>query len=199
MTDWQYCCCILFYFFLNWEFCWTLTFFATSNKLLLYYTVLKIPCCDAWSVSILKLVWNLRDWVTESKVWLHLIYLSVTACLWFTVCATISVHWWQSLCVINMIDQKPFQNAELYLLNRFASITVFLCLIEYRTDIFILFSFIRTERGTYYALHLGGTNFRVLRVQLNGQPSSDFEHEVERQPIPQHVMTSTSEVTWSRL
>ncbi|KHN25630.1 Hexokinase-3 [Glycine soja] len=50
-----------------------------------------------------------------------------------------------------------------------------------------------TERGTYYALHLGGTNFRVLRVQLNGQPSSDFEHEVERQPIPQHVMTSTSE------
>ncbi|KAG4987419.1 hypothetical protein JHK85_030402 [Glycine max] len=52
----------------------------------------------------------------------------------------------------------------------------------------------RTERGTYYALHLGGTNFRVLRVQLNGQPSSDFEHEVERQPIPQHVMTSTSEV-----
>ncbi|QCD91731.1 hexokinase-3-like [Vigna unguiculata] len=50
-----------------------------------------------------------------------------------------------------------------------------------------------TERGTYYALHLGGTNFRVLRVQLSGQPTSDLEHEVERQPIPQNVMTSTSE------
>lgn len=50
-----------------------------------------------------------------------------------------------------------------------------------------------TERGTYYALHLGGTNFRVLRVQLSGQPSSDLEHEVERQPIPEHLMTSTSE------
>ncbi|RDY03982.1 Hexokinase-3, partial [Mucuna pruriens] len=51
-----------------------------------------------------------------------------------------------------------------------------------------------TERGTYYALHLGGTNFRVLRVQLDGQRlSSDLEHEVERKPIPQHVMTSTSE------
>ncbi|TKY71050.1 Hexokinase-3 protein [Spatholobus suberectus] len=50
-----------------------------------------------------------------------------------------------------------------------------------------------TERGTYYALHLGGTNFRVLRVQLSGQPSSDLEHEVERQPIPLDVMTSTSE------
>ncbi|KAK7366664.1 hypothetical protein VNO80_08660 [Phaseolus coccineus] len=50
-----------------------------------------------------------------------------------------------------------------------------------------------TERGTYYALHLGGTNFRVLRVQLSGQPTSDLEHEVERQPIPYNVMTSTSE------
>nr|KYP52642.1 Hexokinase-3 [Cajanus cajan] len=52
-----------------------------------------------------------------------------------------------------------------------------------------------TERGTYYALHLGGTNFRVLRVQLSGQPSSDLEHEVEveRQPIPEDVMTSTTE------
>ncbi|XP_061374117.1 hexokinase-3-like isoform X1 [Gastrolobium bilobum] len=50
-----------------------------------------------------------------------------------------------------------------------------------------------TERGTYYALHLGGTNFRVSRVHLSGQPSSVFEHEVERQPIPLHLMTSTSE------
>ncbi|XLR22716.1 hypothetical protein HN51_068963 [Arachis hypogaea] len=50
-----------------------------------------------------------------------------------------------------------------------------------------------TERGTYYALHLGGTNFRVLRVHLNGQRSSVLEHDVERQPIPEHLMTSTSE------
>ncbi|KAE9612861.1 putative hexokinase [Lupinus albus] len=50
-----------------------------------------------------------------------------------------------------------------------------------------------TERGTYYALHLGGTNFRVLRVHLDGQRSSISEHEVERQPIPPHLMTSTSE------
>lgn len=56
-------------------------------------------------------------------------------------------------------------------------------------------SFIRTERGTYYALDLGGTNFRVLRVHLGGQRPSVLEHEVERQPIPQHLMTSTSEVT----
>lgn len=49
-----------------------------------------------------------------------------------------------------------------------------------------------TEKGTYYALDLGGTNFRVLRVHLHGQQSSVLEHEVERQPIPQHLMTSTS-------
>ncbi|KHN05494.1 Hexokinase-3 [Glycine soja] len=50
-----------------------------------------------------------------------------------------------------------------------------------------------TEKGTYYALDLGGTNFRVLRVHLHGQQSSVLEHEVERQPIPQNLMTSTSE------
>ncbi|XP_045814528.1 hexokinase-3-like [Trifolium pratense] len=50
-----------------------------------------------------------------------------------------------------------------------------------------------TEKGPYYALHLGGTNFRVTRVLLSGQPSPVLEHEVERQPIPPHLMTSTSE------
>lgn len=55
--------------------------------------------------------------------------------------------------------------------------------------------FIRCEKGTYYALDLGGTNFRVLRVQLGGQRSSNLERDVERQPIPQHLMSSTSEVT----
>ncbi|KAK7341263.1 hypothetical protein VNO80_24189 [Phaseolus coccineus] len=48
-----------------------------------------------------------------------------------------------------------------------------------------------TEKGIYYALDLGGTNFRVLRVHLHDQQSSVLEHEVERQPIPQHLMTST--------
>ncbi|KAK7837050.1 hexokinase-3, partial [Quercus suber] len=49
-----------------------------------------------------------------------------------------------------------------------------------------------SEQGIYYALDLGGTNFRVLRVQLGGQRSI-LEPDVERQPIPQHLMTSTSE------
>lgn len=49
-----------------------------------------------------------------------------------------------------------------------------------------------SEKGTYYALHLGGTNFRVLRVQLGGQRSAIMAHDVERQPIPRHLMTSTS-------
>ena len=55
--------------------------------------------------------------------------------------------------------------------------------------------FIRCEKGTYYALDLGGTNFRVLRVQLEGQRSSILEKDVERHSIPQHLMSSTSEVT----
>ncbi|KAL9248347.1 hypothetical protein vseg_021679 [Gypsophila vaccaria] len=50
-----------------------------------------------------------------------------------------------------------------------------------------------SEKGVYYALHLGGTNFRVLRVQLGGKRSSIVRHDVERKPIPEHLMTSSSE------
>ncbi|KAF5186611.1 Hexokinase-3 [Thalictrum thalictroides] len=49
------------------------------------------------------------------------------------------------------------------------------------------------EKGTYYALDLGGTNFRVLKVQLGGKRSRIVRHKVERQPIPPHLITSTSE------
>ncbi|XP_074310584.1 hexokinase-3-like [Silene latifolia] len=50
-----------------------------------------------------------------------------------------------------------------------------------------------SESGVYYALHLGGTNFRVLRVQLGGKRSSIVKQDVERKPIPEHLMTSTTE------
>lgn len=53
--------------------------------------------------------------------------------------------------------------------------------------------FPRSESGIYYALHVGGTNFRILRIQLGGQRSI-LGHDVERRPIPPHLMTRTSEV-----
>ncbi|GMH10320.1 hypothetical protein Nepgr_012161 [Nepenthes gracilis] len=49
------------------------------------------------------------------------------------------------------------------------------------------------EKGICYAIHLGGTNFRVLRVHLGGRRSGILRRDVERMPIPQHLMTSTSE------
>ncbi|KAI3706753.1 hypothetical protein L6452_24701 [Arctium lappa] len=49
-----------------------------------------------------------------------------------------------------------------------------------------------SENGIFYALHVGGTNFRLLRIQLGGQRAI-LGHDVERKPIPQHLMTSTSE------
>ncbi|XVF09265.1 hypothetical protein REPUB_Repub07fG0077800 [Reevesia pubescens] len=49
-----------------------------------------------------------------------------------------------------------------------------------------------SEKGTFYALDLGGTNFRVLRVELGGQRSS-LDRDVERQPIPQQLMSGESE------
>ncbi|KAF2312100.1 hypothetical protein GH714_028053 [Hevea brasiliensis] len=60
--------------------------------------------------------------------------------------------------------------------------------------ILIFHHVVRSEVGTYYALDLGGTNLRVVRVQLGGRSSSILSKDVELLPIPQHLMTSTSEV-----
>ncbi|WZY96994.1 hypothetical protein YC2023_069323 [Brassica napus] len=55
------------------------------------------------------------------------------------------------------------------------------------------------EKGTYYALHLGGTYFRILRVHLGGERSYLDVQDVERHPIPSHLMNSTSEVLFNFL
>ncbi|THU63351.1 hypothetical protein C4D60_Mb01t14870 [Musa balbisiana] len=50
-----------------------------------------------------------------------------------------------------------------------------------------------SEEGTYYALDLGGTNFRVLQIQFSGKGSMILTHRVQRQPISQELMTGTRE------
>ncbi|ERN05123.1 hypothetical protein AMTRI_Chr01g108960 [Amborella trichopoda] len=49
------------------------------------------------------------------------------------------------------------------------------------------------EKGLYYALDLGGTHFRVLRVHLKGTKQKILDHKVEKQAIPPHLLTGTSE------
>ncbi|KAF3779677.1 Hexokinase-2 [Nymphaea thermarum] len=49
------------------------------------------------------------------------------------------------------------------------------------------------EEGLYYALDLGGTNFRVLRVQLGGKADRIIKTESEQVSIPQELMFGTSE------
>ncbi|KAJ0250328.1 Hexokinase-3 [Hirschfeldia incana] len=56
-----------------------------------------------------------------------------------------------------------------------------------------------TEKGTCYALHLGGTYFRILRVHLGGERSYLDVQDVERHPIPSHLMNSTSEILFNFL
>lgn len=46
----------------------------------------------------------------------------------------------------------------------------------------------------FYALDLGGTNFRVLRVQLGGKEKRVIATEFEQVSIPQHLMFATSQV-----
>ncbi|KAI3917669.1 hypothetical protein MKW98_021431 [Papaver atlanticum] len=48
------------------------------------------------------------------------------------------------------------------------------------------------EHGLFYALDLGGTNFRVLRVQLGGRDGRVVKQEFTEVSIPPELMTSTS-------
>ncbi|GAV87239.1 Hexokinase_1 domain-containing protein/Hexokinase_2 domain-containing protein [Cephalotus follicularis] len=49
------------------------------------------------------------------------------------------------------------------------------------------------EKGLFYALDLGGTNFRVLRVLLGGKEQRVVKQEFEEVSIPPHLMTGTSD------
>ncbi|KAK3023772.1 hypothetical protein RJ639_043388 [Escallonia herrerae] len=49
------------------------------------------------------------------------------------------------------------------------------------------------EKGLFYALDLGGTNFRVLRVQLGGKDERVIATEFDQVSIPQDLMFGTTE------
>ncbi|XP_062087573.1 hexokinase-1-like [Humulus lupulus] len=49
------------------------------------------------------------------------------------------------------------------------------------------------EKGLFYALDLGGTNFRVLRVQLGGKDGGIVNQEFAEVSIPQDLMVGTSD------
>ncbi|KAL5214933.1 hypothetical protein ABZP36_004085 [Zizania latifolia] len=49
------------------------------------------------------------------------------------------------------------------------------------------------ETGLFYALDLGGTNFRVLRVQLGGKDKRVVDTEFEQVSIPKEIMRGTTE------
>lgn len=58
----------------------------------------------------------------------------------------------------------------------------------------MLFYF-RNEKGLFYALDLGGTNFRVLRVQLGGEDAGIINQEFAELSIPPDRMVGTSDVS----
>ncbi|VFQ81928.1 unnamed protein product [Cuscuta campestris] len=66
------------------------------------------------------------------------------------------------------------------------------------SDLKMILSYVDTlptgnEKGMFYALDLGGTNFRVLRVQLGGKEERVVSTEFEQLSIPQELMFGTSE------
>jgi hexokinase len=58
-----------------------------------------------------------------------------------------------------------------------------------------MISLCRNEQGLFYALDLGGTNFRVLRVQLGGKEKRVVQQQYEEVSIPPHLMVGTSMVS----
>ena len=56
-------------------------------------------------------------------------------------------------------------------------------------------TWLRNEKGLFYALDLGGTNFRVLRVQLGGKDERVIATEFDQVSIPHQLMFATSQVT----
>ncbi len=54
--------------------------------------------------------------------------------------------------------------------------------------------FHRNEKGLFYAVDLGGTNFRVLRVSLGGNKGEVLSQEYKEVAIPRELMTGTGKV-----
>lgn len=54
------------------------------------------------------------------------------------------------------------------------------------------------ETGIFYALDLGGTNFRVLRVLLRGKEKRVVDTEYDVVTIPQELMLGTTEVYFNQ-
>ncbi|KAA8534933.1 hypothetical protein F0562_029851 [Nyssa sinensis] len=53
------------------------------------------------------------------------------------------------------------------------------------------------EKGLFYALDLGGTNFHVLRVQLGGKDNRVVKQECEEVSIPPHLMIGMSDALFN--
>uniref|UniRef100_A0A0D6QYS7 Phosphotransferase n=1 Tax=Araucaria cunninghamii TaxID=56994 RepID=A0A0D6QYS7_ARACU len=49
------------------------------------------------------------------------------------------------------------------------------------------------EKGIFYSLDLGGTNFRVIRVELGGKERQVVHQDFEEVPIPPELMTGRTE------
>lgn len=55
--------------------------------------------------------------------------------------------------------------------------------------------FFRDEKGLFYALDLGGTNFHVIWVLLGGKDGGVVKQEFEEVSIPPHLMTESSDAS----
>lgn len=96
--------------------------------------------------------------------------------------------------MINLVYDDPLKIFYIHKCMHLPLIFSFLLLIGVEVDVNFPLLSLRNEKGLFYALDLGGTNFRVLRVQLGGKEERVVATEFEQVAIPPELMFGTSEV-----
>ena len=93
-------------------------------------------------------------------------------------------------CPPKALWEKSWQHGKNHYSVWFSSLSLIMCAFLYRTFRCIVVFVSFPENGNFLALDLGGTNFRVLLINLNGQ---EVTMESKIYLIPQHIMTGTGE------
>ncbi|XP_043720272.1 hexokinase-1-like [Telopea speciosissima] len=114
-------------------------------------------------------------------------------------CMRISGRWTKAMAILKEVDEKfatPIsklrQLADAMTVEMHAGLAS-----EGGSKLKMLISYVDNlptgdEKGVFYALDLGGTNFRVLRVELGGKKERVVKQDFVEVSIPPHLMIGTS-------
>lgn len=126
-----------------------------------------------WQISICQIGYL-------ACVWYFVVYvvLCKIICIWLPAYRKHASWIWKLNCCCVLLDKQ-----------------LWICIYILKWHLWLKYCFHRDETGLFYALDLGGTNFRVLRVQLGGKEGRVAKQEFEEVSIPPHLMVGGSDVS----